>query len=85
MDPRDAVKQLEYVFDANTNDVGVRSAKMYSQTFQRVDEEGSTGDLTTVACELGSRIRSGARPSVGEADAIANRVIDHRALTDGGD
>ena len=85
MEPSDAVKQLEYVFDANTDSVGARCAPMYGRTFERVAEHGTGQDIVTVAGELGSRISDGRRPTADEADALAKEVLDRRALTDGGD
>lgn len=85
MDPSDAVKQLKYVFDANTDAVGARHAPMYSRTFERVDERGTGSDIATVAGELGARISEGERPSPAEANALAEDVLDRRAYTDGGD
>lgn len=85
MDPSDAVKQLEYVFDANTDVVGGRCAPMYGRTFERVAEHGTGQDVVTVAGELGARISEGRRPTAAEANALAEDVLDRRALTDGGD
>ena len=85
MEPSDAVKQLEYVFDANTDAVGGRCAPMYGQTFERVAEHGTGQDIATVAGELGARISDGRRPTADEANALAKDVLDRRALTDGGD
>lgn len=85
MDPSDAVKQLKYVFDANTDAVGARHAPMYGRTFERVAEQGTGTDITTVASELGAEISKGRRPSPSEANALAEDVLNRRALTDGGD
>lgn len=85
MEPRDAVKQLEYVFDANTDAVGARHAPMYGRTFERVAERGSGAAIAEVAGELGTRISEGGRPTAAEADELAKDVLDRRALTDGGD
>lgn len=86
MRPEEAVKQLEYVIDASTDEVGNRHAPMFGQTFERVASEGTGRDVATLADELGTAVREGARPGPSEANAAAERILrGDRVLTDGGE
>jgi len=81
MEPQEAVRQLEYAIDASLDQTGQRAAAGYRHTFERVAERADGSAVYALASDL----VSGDCPSPAEADATADRVLDDRAYTDGGE
>ena len=84
MEPEEAVRQLEYAIDAALDEEGSRSAAGYRPTFERVAERADGSAVYTLASDLSASVVDGDRPSPAEANAAAERVLDNRAYTDGG-
>jgi len=85
MQPEDAVKQLQYVINAELDRPGAPTAAMYGPTVRRVADEGTGGDVTDLASRLCTDIQAGACPEPTAAADYATRILERRqALTDGG-
>ncbi|GAB6880348.1 hypothetical protein JCM17823_26220 [Halorubrum gandharaense] len=85
MKPEEAVRQLEYAIDAALDEEGRRSAAGYRPTFERVAERADGSAVYTLASDLSASVVDGDRPSPAEANAAANRVLNDRTYTDGGE
>jgi hypothetical protein len=85
MEPEEAVRQLEYTIDASLDEIGQRAAAGYRPTFERVAERGDGSAVYDLAGELSEEVVSGSCPSPAEANAVAERVLDDWAYTDGGE
>ncbi len=85
MEPQEAVRQLEYAIDASLDQTGQRAAAGYRHTFERVAERADGSAVYALASDLADEVVSGDCPSPAEADATADRVLDDRAYTDGGE
>jgi len=85
MEPQEAVRQLEYAIDASLDQTGQRAAAGYRHTFERVAERADGSAVYALASDLADEVVSGDCPSPAEADATADRVLDGRAYTDGGE
>ena len=84
MQPEEAVRQLEYAIDASLDETGQRTAAGYRPTFERVAERADGAAVYDLACDLTDEVVAGDRPTPAEANATAERVLDDRAYTDGG-
>lgn len=86
MQPDDAVRQMEYVIDANLDEVGHRNAGVYEKTFERIARQGGERDLTRFVDQLGSEVCNGGRcPNPEDANRLAEEFFSKRAATDGGE
>lgn len=84
MEPEEAVRQLEYTIDASLDEIGQRAAAGYRPTFERVAERADGSAVYDLAGELSQEVVAGSCPSPAEANAVAERVLDDWAYTDGG-
>ncbi|ELZ46598.1 hypothetical protein C463_04009 [Halorubrum californiense DSM 19288] len=85
MEPEEAVRQLEYTIDASLDEIGQRAAAGYRPTFERVAERADGAAVYDLAGELCQDVVDGSCPSPSEANAVAERVLDDWAYTDGGE
>lgn len=85
MRPEEAVRQLEYTIDASLDEIGQRAAAGYRPTFERVAERADGSAVYDLAGELCEDVVDGSCPSPAEANAVADRVLDDWAYTDGGE
>ncbi|SFR30647.1 MULTISPECIES: hypothetical protein [Halorubrum] len=85
MEPEEAVRQLEYTIDVSLDEIGQRAAAAYRPTFERVAERADGTAVYDLAGELSQEVVDGSRPSPAEANAVAERVLDDWAYTDGGE
>ena len=85
MEPEEAVRQLEYTIDASLDEIGQRAAAGYRPTFERVAERADGSAVYDLAGQLSAEVDEGSCPSPAEANAVAERVLDDRAYTDGGE
>lgn len=81
MDPEEAVRQIAYVVDAETDEGGRRCAAGYRPVFDRVADHPEA-DVTELATALGEEIRAGSRPDPAAAERVADRLVGVAA--DGG-
>lgn len=84
MHPEEAVRQLECAIDATLDEEGRRSAAGYRQTFERVADRADGAAVYTLAGDLTDEVVDGNRPTPAEADDAAERILQNRAYTDGG-
>ena len=87
MHPDDAVRTLEYDV-ASTLDADSFShweAEMYGESVEYVAENGTTSDVCALLDAIDDEIEDGYRPEPGRIDDIAQRLLDDRPLTDGGE
>ncbi|PAU82842.1 hypothetical protein CK500_11965 [Halorubrum salipaludis] len=85
MEPEEAVRQLEYAIDASLDDIGQRAAAGYRPTFERVADRADGTAVYELASRLSASVVDGDRPSPAAANRQADRVLDDRAFTDGGE
>jgi len=84
MRPEEAVRQLEAAIDASLDEAGRRTAAGYRPTFERVADRADGAAVSELAGRLSAAVVDGDRPDPRAADAVAERVLDDRAYTDGG-
>lgn len=85
MQPKEAVRQLEYVIDASLDATGQRRAAGYRPTFERVAADADGKAVYALAGELTDCVIDGDCPTPADANATADRVLRDRAYTDGGE
>ncbi|WP_321169316.1 hypothetical protein [Halorubrum sp. 2020YC2] len=71
--------------DASLDEIGQRAAAGYRPTFERVAERADGSAVYDLAGELCEDVVDGSCPSPAEANAVADRVLDDWAYTDGGE
>lgn len=85
MEPEEAVRQLEYTIDASLDEIGQHAAAGYRPSFERVAEHADGAVVYDLAGELSAKVDAGSCPSPAETNAVAERVLDGWAYTDGGE
>jgi len=79
------VRQLGYTIVASLDETGQRAAAGYRTAFGRVADRAGGNAVYEVACQLSATVADGERPSPRAANAVAERVLDDWAYTDGGE
>jgi hypothetical protein len=85
MRPQEAVRQLENAIDASLDEEGYRTAAGYRPTFERVADKAGGRAVYALAGELTETVFCGDCPTPADANETAERVIDDRLYTDGGE